>query len=43
VPAGSFDAAMRIIRSGNAYANVHSTNFQAGEIRGQVESNEDDD
>jgi hypothetical protein len=43
VPAGSFDAAMRIIRSGNAYANVHSTNFQAGEIRGQVKSNEDDD
>ena len=43
VPAGSFDAAMRILRSGDAYANVHTANFPAGEIRGQVKINHDDD
>lgn len=43
VPAGSFDAAMRILRSGDAYANVHTANFQAGEIRGQVRIKDDDD
>jgi hypothetical protein len=42
VPAGSFDAAMRILRSGDAYANVHTANFPAGEIRGQVKSHDDD-
>lgn len=43
VPAGSFDAAMRILRSGDAYANVHTASFQAGEIRGQVRIKDDDD
>ncbi len=43
VPAGSFDAAMRILRSGDAYANVHTANFPAGEIRGQVKINHHDD
>jgi hypothetical protein len=32
----TLDAAERAIRAGAVYANVHSTNFPAGEIRGQV-------
>jgi CHRD domain len=33
---GNFNDAIAIIRSGEAYANVHTTNFPGGEIRGQV-------
>lgn len=36
VKAGDFAGLLRIIRSGDAYANVHTTNFPAGEIRGQI-------
>ncbi|MBJ7600882.1 MAG: CHRD domain-containing protein [Candidatus Nephthysia bennettiae] len=36
VTAGDFPGLLRIVRSGDAYANVHSTNFPAGEIRGQI-------
>jgi hypothetical protein len=35
-PAGMFADVVRAIRTGNAYANIHSSNFPAGEIRGQV-------
>jgi hypothetical protein len=33
---GNFDDAIAIIRSGEAYVNVHTTNFVPGEIRGQI-------
>ena len=36
VTAGSFADFMRILRSGNAYVNVHTVNFPAGEIRAQI-------
>ena len=42
VPAASFDSAVRILRSGDTYANVHTVNFPAGEIRGQVTLGEDE-
>ena len=34
--AGDFAGAVRALESGNTYANVHTTNFPAGEIRGQI-------
>ena len=36
VRGGSFADAVRILRSDDAYVNVHSVNFPAGEIRGQL-------
>ena len=41
VPAANFAAALRILRSGDAYVNVHTTNFPGGEIRGQVRTTDD--
>jgi CHRD domain-containing protein len=35
-PAGNFDALTDALDSDTAYANVHTTNFPAGEIRGQI-------
>jgi len=34
--AGDFDGALSVISSGDAYVNVHTTNFPGGEIRGFV-------
>lgn len=36
VTGGSFSDLLRILQSGDAYVNVHTTNFPAGEIRGQL-------
>jgi hypothetical protein len=36
VSAGDFNAIINALMSDTAYANVHTTNFPAGEIRGQV-------
>lgn len=35
-PDGSFADVVRAIRTGNAYANLHTERFPAGEIRGQL-------
>ena len=42
VSPGDFAAALRIIRAGVGYANVHTTKFPVGEIRGQLASSGDD-
>jgi len=36
VTIGDFDALVNAIRDGAAYANMHTLNFPAGEIRGQI-------
>ena len=36
--AGDFSGALSIIAAGDAYVNVHTTLYPAGEIRGQVKS-----
>jgi hypothetical protein len=36
VPAGDFDAIEDALESNTAYANIHTANFPAGEIRGQI-------
>jgi len=41
-PAGKFEDVLRAIRTGNAYANMHSAQFPGGEIRGQVRGGDDD-
>jgi len=40
IAAGEFDELIRAIRAGVTYVNVHSTTFPTGEIRGQI--NNDD-
>ena len=42
VTAGDFVALTDALASNTAYANVHSTNFPGGEIRGQVRKDEKD-
>jgi hypothetical protein len=36
VTAGDFDALLAALESNTAYGNIHTTNFTAGEIRGQI-------
>jgi hypothetical protein len=43
IPAADFDALVAILLSDTAYANVHTTNFPAGEIRGQIRRRDRDD
>jgi hypothetical protein len=43
ISAGEFAEGLRSIRSGVAYANVHSTMFPGGEIRGQLRDDESDE
>jgi hypothetical protein len=40
---GEFNELLRAIRAGVTYANVHSSTWPGGEIRGQVRSGGDDD
>jgi hypothetical protein len=42
VTAGDFDALEDALTTNTAYANVHTSNFPAGEIRGQIRGGEDD-
>jgi hypothetical protein len=41
VSAGDLPAVERAIRSGAAYANMHTANFPSGEIRGQIGDHDD--
>jgi len=36
IVAGNLTAALEAVDEGFSYANIHTTNFQGGEIRGQV-------
>jgi hypothetical protein len=36
IAAGDLDSALEAVRAGLSYANMHTVNFQGGEIRGQV-------
>jgi hypothetical protein len=42
IEAGAFAEALRAIRAGFAYANVHSTKWTGGEIRGQIRGDDHD-
>ena len=39
IAAGEFEELVDAIRAGYTYANVHSSKFGPGEIRGQIKSN----
>jgi CHRD domain len=43
VAAGEFADLLKAIRSGVTYANVHSTMWPGGEVRGQISVRDDDD
>jgi CHRD domain len=40
---GQFDELVRAMRAGATYANVHTTQWPGGEIRGQIDAGGDDD
>jgi hypothetical protein len=42
VTAGDFDALVAALDSDTAYGNIHTTNFPAGEIRGQIRREDED-
>jgi len=42
-PNGKFADVIRAIRTHNAYANLHTTMFPGGEVRGAVEARDEDD
>ena len=43
VTPGDFDALVAALESNTAYANIHTTKFPVGEIRGQMRRNDRDD
>jgi hypothetical protein len=43
IPAGDFDGLVAALDSDTAYGNIHTKAFPAGEIRGQVRRDDDDD
>jgi hypothetical protein len=43
VPAGDFDALVAALDSDTAYGNLHTMAFPAGEIRGQIRRDDEDD
>jgi hypothetical protein len=43
IEAGAFDELIRAMRAGFTYANVHSSRFPGGEIRGQIRLGDDGD
>jgi len=42
LPAGDFDALVELLESRSGYVNVHTINFPAGEIRGQIRRDGDE-
>jgi hypothetical protein len=43
IAAGDLAGVLKAMRAGLTYANVHTTNFSNGEIRGQIGGGDDDD
>jgi hypothetical protein len=43
IAAGEFEEIVAAIRAGRAYANVHSSKFPGGEVRGQINDNDQRD